>query len=170
MGEFQPLSTAHDRAAFDCGVTELNDFLKRTARQHQEKGVSRTLVLVDSELATTSRIVGFFSLAACESPTSGFPAHVAKGYPRQIPAVRLGRLAVDREFQGRGFGGILLGQAIRIVCHVMQSVGIAGMLVDAKDRDVADYYRQFGFVPFVNDPLQLVLPYSTFSTIPNDAR
>ena len=159
MAEYQLLSRTHDRAAFDCGVPALNEFLRRTARQHQDKGVSRTWVRVDAGMAAPTRIIGFFTLSACESPTSDMPANVAKGYPQIMPAVRLGRLAVDREFQGRGLGADILGEATRLVAHIAEQIGVAAMLVDAKDDEAAAFYRRFGFLPFPTEPHQLVLPY-----------
>ena len=58
------LSRQHDRDAFRCGERDLEDYLKRTARQHNEKGIARTFVLMDTEEQT--RILGFFTLASCE--------------------------------------------------------------------------------------------------------
>lgn len=66
MAEFQALSRKHDRAAFDCGSEPLNSFLKTTARQHQDRGISRTFVLIDPMSAAPLRILGYFTLSACE--------------------------------------------------------------------------------------------------------
>lgn len=108
MAEVQPLSRQHDREAFDCGVEPLNAFLRTTAMQHQEKGVSRTFVLADPAASSPGRILGYFTLSACEGLAAQLPETLAKRMPRHIPAVLLGRLAVDREFQGQGYGGALL--------------------------------------------------------------
>ena len=61
--KIEPLTRDHDREAFDCGNNELNQYLKKTARQHTEKGISRTFVLVDESRA--SEILGFFTLTSC---------------------------------------------------------------------------------------------------------
>lgn len=170
MVEYQPLSRIHDRAAFDCGVPALNDFLRRVARQHQDKGVSRTTIRIDPEIAPATRIIGYFTLSACESPTSRLPVNIAKGYPLVIPAVRLGRLAIDREFHGLGWGGLLLAEAIRRVANLMDQIGIAAMLVDAKDDAAADFYRRFGFVSFPTEPHQLILPFESLRQMSKDVR
>jgi hypothetical protein len=76
MIRLEPLTGHHDRNAFDCGVTALNHWLRRTALQHQSKGISRTFVAVplDNEVIATwcnsgyqelhpSSILGYYALA-----------------------------------------------------------------------------------------------------------
>ena len=58
----EPVTRSHNRRGFDCGEQELNSYLRNTARQHSEKGISRTFVIVDDE--NPSEILGFFSLAS----------------------------------------------------------------------------------------------------------
>ena len=165
MVEVQPLSQEHDRVAFDCGVPALNDFLRRTARQHQEKGVSRTFVLVDSDSPTPRRIIGYFALSACEAVTAVLPANLAKRLPRTIPAVLLWRPAVHRAFHGHGYGSVLLVEAVRRVATTSSLIGIAGLFVDAKDDAAAAFYRRFGFVPLRDNPHRLFLPLDTLVQI-----
>jgi GNAT superfamily N-acetyltransferase len=159
--EFQALSTKHDRKSFDCGVAALNDFLRSTARQHQQKGISRTFVLVDIESENPTRILGYFALSACEGIAPELPAKLTKRLPHAVPAVLLGRLAVDRAFQGKGYGGALLVEAIRRVAGTTSQIGIAGLFVDAKDDGAAAFYRKFGFVPLRSNPHRLFLPLDT---------
>ena len=78
-----------------------------------------------------------------------------------LPAVLLGRLVVDRQHQGRGYGAALLFEAIRRVAATSQEIGIAGLFVDAKDDAAAAFYRKFGFVPLPSDPHRLFLPLET---------
>ena len=143
----------------------MNLFLQRTARQHQKKGVSQTFVLIDEELAWPTRILGYFALTACESPTEDLPTEFARGLPQRIPAVLLGRLAVDRQFQGHGFGTTLMVEALRIVAEIIPKVGICGLFVDAKDDTAAAFYRHFGFVPLLSNPHRLFLPLESILQI-----
>jgi GNAT superfamily N-acetyltransferase len=161
VAAIEALSRKHDRSGFDCGVKALNDFLQSTARQHQEKGISRTFVLVDPDFPNAARIIGYFTLSACECGTAGLPPKLAKRLPRTIPAVLLGRLAVDRRYHGRGYGGALLIEAIRRVATTSQEVGIAGLFVDAKDDAAVAFYRRFGFLPLATNPYRLFLPLAT---------
>lgn len=160
----EALSRDHNRAAFDCGVPALNDFLQRIARQHQRKGVSQTYVLLDEDLAW-ARILGYFALTACESSSADLPSEIARGLPQKIPAVLLGRLAVDRQFHGKGFGKTLLVEAIHVVAEIVPKIGISGLFVDAKDDNAAAFYRHFGFVPLISDPHRLFLPLDSIRQI-----
>lgn len=153
-----PLSRGHDRAGFDCGVAELNAFLKATARQHNEKGISRTFVLTEGD----ARILGFFTLTLCEVHVERLPAGYARKYPQHgLPAVRLGRLAVSRRHQGKGYGELLLAEAIHRTLLIADQAGLIGLFVDAKDDKARSFYERYGFIPLPTDPLHLFLPIAT---------
>ena len=98
----RPLDITHDRSGFDCGTPALNDFLSKTARQHREKGLSNTFVLLDEE--TPSMILGYFTLSFLEVDVSLLPSDHARRLPKlsRLPAAKLARLAVDRRVQGKG--------------------------------------------------------------------
>lgn len=144
--EIRPLNKNHDRTSFDCGNSELNGFLKRAARQAAEKNLSRTFVLVDEDVP--DRILGFFSLTSCEVNITDVPPKEQKKYPPQhgLPAVRLARMAVALEEQKKGFGELLLAEAISRTASVADSVGIIGLFVDAKDEKAKAFYQKYGFV------------------------
>lgn len=98
--QIQPLTGNHDRQGFDCGRQELNDWLRQVARQHQDKGLSKTFVAVREE--EPARICGYYALTLAELENRHLPDAWRK-LPRRIPGVRLGRLAVDRQYHGRGW-------------------------------------------------------------------
>lgn len=158
MLQITPLGKEHDRSAFDCGITELNVFLKSTARQHGEKGISRTFVLHGSD----STILGFYTLTLCEIAAEQLPSRFAKKYPHHgIPAVRLARLAVSRNQQGNGFGEILLLDAFHRTVKIAEQAGLVGLFVDAKNDSAAAFYEKFGFVSCTEKQRQLFLPIIT---------
>jgi GNAT superfamily N-acetyltransferase len=163
--EVQPLSRRFDRVGFDCGVSVLNTFLQATALQHQEKGISRTFVLVEPESNSPNRILGYFTLSACEATSSSLPEKLAKKFPRNIPAVLLGRLAVDKDLHGRGYGGALVFEVIRRVAAASIQIGIAGLFVDAKDKNAVAFYERFGFELLPTDEHRLFLPLPTLIRI-----
>ena len=163
--KLESLSPAHDREGFDRGVEPLNLYLQRTARQHAEKGISRTFVLVEEEAGTPRPLLGFFSLGICELLTEDMPPAFAKRYPSRVPCVRLGRLAVDRRHQGRGIGAALLIAALRKVHAACTEIGGAALIVDAKDVQAAAFYQKFQFQPFPSDPLKLYLPAATIGAL-----
>ena len=160
MPEIVPLARHHDRSRFDCGVPELNSFLKATARQHGDKGISRTFVLSDQEKPAT--IIGYFTLTLCEVRTENLPATYANKYPQHgLPAVRLARLAVSGKYQRKGYGGLLLAEAINRAVLIAEQAGLIGLFVDAKDERAHKFYERYGFVSLPGHALQLFLPLET---------
>lgn len=160
MLEIVPLSRDHDRSGFDCGVTELNAYLRATARLHWEKGISRTFVLVDQDDPAT--ILGFFTLTLCEITIAHLPKNYAKRYPKHgLPAVRLGRLAVGLRQQKKGYGGLLLAEAVHRTVLVNEQAGGIGLFVDAKDGQARSFYERYGFVTLPGQDNRLFLPLKT---------
>ena len=156
MLTIQSLTGNHNRKQFECGKPALDEWLRKTARQHQEKDISQTFVAVDA--AAPARVLGFYSLSACEIVVDELPENLAAKLPRRAPAVRLGRLAVDKAVQGQGLGELLLMDAINRSCQVRGHVGVFALFVDAKDEAAAAFYRKYGFVAFPQAELTLVLP------------
>lgn len=155
-----PLSRDHDRSGFDCGAPALNSFLKAMARQHSEKGISRTFVLVEHNFPAV--ILGYFTLTLCEVRTAHLPAIYAKKYPQHgLPAVRLARLAVSGKYQRKGYGGLLLAEAIHRTVLIAEQAGLIGLFVDAKDERAHKFYQRYGFVSLPGHVLQLFLPLET---------
>jgi GNAT superfamily N-acetyltransferase len=152
------LSKAHDREGFDCGSEPLNVFLKQTARQHAARGISRTFVLIDENVPEPKPILGFFSLNICQIKSDSLSPEDSKKLPRDVSAVRLGRLAVTRTSQRRGLGRLLLVGAMAKFLEIFDRAGGIGLFVDAKDEEAKLYYQQFGFVSLPDNPLELFLP------------
>jgi GNAT superfamily N-acetyltransferase len=159
MRRIEPLTRSHARDAFDCGNEALNSYLRRIARQHAEKGISRTFVMVDTAEPIT--ILCYATLILCEVRTDRLPARIAKKYPSVVPGAKLARLAVDRRWQRRGLGGQLLVDIMARTAAVAETVGIVALFVDAKDGAAANYYKQFGFLPMADTVLHLFLPMAT---------
>lgn len=151
-----PLTGRHDRQGFDCDRQELNDWLRQVARQHQDKGLSKTFVAV-REIEPT-RICGYYALTLAELENRHLPDAWRKKLPHRIPGVRLGRLAVDRQYQGKGLGELLLIDALTRARRIYTEAGGIGLFVDALDAQTAGYYRRFGFEVAPDNPLLLFLP------------
>lgn len=150
-----PLTGSHDRQGFDCGCQELNDWLRQVARQHQDKGLSKTFVAVRED--EPARLCGYYALTLAELENRHLPTAWRKKLPRRIPGVRLGRLAVDRRYQGRGLGELLLLDALTRAWRIHSEAGGIGLFVDALDVRAANYYRRFGFESAPDNPLLLFL-------------
>jgi GNAT superfamily N-acetyltransferase len=102
MIRIEALHQTHNRSQFDCGNVHLNRYLQQTARQHADKGIARTFVLIDED--HRSEILGFFTLMVCEIRVEELPAEFAKKYPPVAPAAKLARLAVSKRRQRQGLG------------------------------------------------------------------
>lgn len=150
-----PLTGSHDRQGFDCGRQELNDWLRQVASQHQEKGLSRTFVATLDEAPNS--ICGYYALTLAELENRNLPEAWRKKMPRRIPGVKLGRLAVDKRFQDKGLGDLLLVDALTRAQRIYQEAGGIGLFVDAIDEQAACYYKRFGFVVMPDNPLLLFL-------------
>jgi len=155
------LAKSHDRDGFECGSEPLNLFLRHTARQHANRGISRTFVLVDEDTPDPKPILGFFSLNLCQIKTESLSADQAKKLPRDVAAVRLGRLAVAKVYQRQGTGKILLVAAMEKFLEIFSTAGGIGLFVDAKGQEARGYYEQFGFVSLPSNELELFLPVKT---------
>ena len=91
------LSTDHDTGDFDCGDETLNHWLKHLAVRNQREGSSRTWVVTDG-----ARVVAYYASSAAVLTRAEATGRTARNQPDPLPAMLLGRLAVDREYQGRG--------------------------------------------------------------------
>ena len=152
-----PLAATHWRDDFDCGDEALNDFLRRYARQQQERDFSRTYVVLTDDEVT---VMAFVSVSAGQVGTASFPAHLKlPRYP--VPVLRIGRLAVDRRAQGKRLGRELMRFALNLALELAARIGIHAVVVDAKDAAARDFYERLGFIPFRDAPLSLFLPVAT---------
>ncbi|MGV1793606.1 GNAT family N-acetyltransferase [Rhizobium sp. A37_96] len=161
----EPISRKHNRKGFDCGQTDLNDFLMKYARQAHESGASKTFVAVDDADSTT--IFGFYTLSPAQVDFDLAPevARPAGGGRHPIGGFRLGRLAVSTSQQGRGLGGELLIAAARRCIQASAQVGGSLLLIDAKDERAAEWYKSYGALEIPKAPLALVLPYSVIINV-----
>lgn len=151
-----PLTGSHDRQRFDCGRQEMNDWLRQVARQHHQKGLSKTFVATLEE--APDRICGYYALTLAELENRHLPEAWRKKLPRRIPGVRLGRLAVDKHYQGKGLGELLLVDALTRAQRIYAEAGGIGLFVDAIDEQASGYYQRFGFVASPDNQLLLFLP------------
>jgi GNAT superfamily N-acetyltransferase len=151
------LSTRHDRAKFDCDVESMNAYLRRFARQNDDKGISRTFVAVES--AETTRIWGYYTLSTGAVAFEQMPERQLPQYP--VPTVLLARLAVDVDAQGQGLGRLMLGDALNRVRRVAQDVGVFAIEVVALSDEARNFYIKRGFAPLRDDPLHLYLTLQT---------
>lgn len=158
MFEEHPFDAAlHDRAGFDSGVAELDDYLKRFADQHRRKGITSVYVLVDA--VAPREILGYYTLSGAEVDVATLAEGERKKLPRYpVPCIRMGRLACRRDRRGQGLGKLLLGCAIDRCREARKQVAAYALIADAKDAAAKSFYEHFGFVATRDRPMTLYLP------------
>ncbi len=158
----EPIGRHHDRDGFDCGAPDLNEYIRRYARQNHQSGGAKTFVAVAP--AEPARVMGFYSISPGAIAFARVPAILTRRLGRyEVPVFRLGRLAVDRSMQGQGLGGDLLLAAGARALAVAAEVGGVALAIDAKDENAARWYERFGALPLLDDPLKLILPLDTIA-------
>lgn len=155
----EKLDAHHDRAAFACGVAELDDYLRRFAGQNEKRGISQHFMAV--AVAGDGRILGYYALSAGAVAFDLLPEELKKKLPRYpVPVAHLGRLAVDRSMQGRGLGEDLQIDALARIGRAAEEIGIHAVEVVAIDDRARTFYEKYGFVPLKDDDRHLYLPLS----------
>lgn len=151
-----PLTAAHDLSSFDCGEPALNDWLRHRAPKNESR-FSRTYVVCKG-----NRVVAYFCISAGAVERGAAPGKVRRNAPETIPVSVIGRLAVDRGHAGKGLGADLLADALRRIASASQSIGIAAVLVQAKDEAAKRFYlRCAEFIEYPEDSRTLFLPIET---------
>lgn len=149
----EKLRRAHAVENFTCGQPALDRFLVRHALQAQQANSSQTYVAVSQ-----AAVVGYYTCVVGQVEHAEAPSRVVKGMPRYpIPLLVLARLAVHREWQGRGLGAGLLRDALGRTLQVADIAGVRALAVHAKDEAAVSFYRHFGFVKSPTDPRHLFL-------------
>jgi hypothetical protein len=158
--DFVPLAKKYQRENFDCGYPSLNDYLKKYARQNHERGIAKTFVAIPQ--SNSLRIDGYYTLSASIIEFKSLPESYQKGIPTYpIPALLIGKLAVDNSVKGQGLGGELLVNALLRAVRASQEIGIFAVRVDAIDLKAKEFYLKHEFIPFSERTLFLFLPMKT---------
>ena len=155
--QLAPLDAAHDRTTFNSGSKPLDRYLQEQVTQDVRRRVAACFVA----LADGQRIAGYYTLASASLLLADLPASTGKKLPRYptVPAVRMGRLAVDQTLKGQGLGGALLADALDRAAR--SEIAAYALMVDAKDEAAAAFYRHHGFIALSDLPLTLFLPLAT---------
>ena len=162
--KIEPLGKIHDRAAFSCGSVELDTYLRERASQEARKQISASFVVVEDG---DNSVIGYYSLSATSILLDDLPEKTAKKLPRypNIPATLLGRLAVDMHHKGRGYGEVLLVDALRRAFQAATDVASFAVVVDSKDEQARLFYEYFGFIAFPDYGLRMFLPMQTVARL-----
>ncbi|MBS0267248.1 MAG: GNAT family N-acetyltransferase [Planctomycetes bacterium] len=159
---FESLRRSHPRAAFDCGQSDVNDWLRTKAFQNQEKRLSATKVLLDRE----GGIAGFYTLATGQVDFGDLPTELARKLPRRaLPVAILAWLGVSMAHQGQKLGDLLLAQALRD-CHAAgQTFAFVAVILDCIDDRAKAFYQRWDFAELPGHPFRLYLSSQTLAAM-----
>jgi len=148
----------HDRPGFACAADALDRYFKTMVTQDIRRHLANCFVAVE---VASGDVAGFRTIAAAGIPTPELSPEITKLLPRYptLPAVRIGRLAVDQRFRGQGLGAAVLADA---AAKALQEPAAAfALLVDAKSAAAVAFYEHHGFQRFKSLPRVLFLPLAT---------
>lgn len=155
----------HDRAAFSCGVEQVDNYFQKTANKLAKADNVRLYVMVDP----AGTVIGFYALNAHAVHFTDLPAKFVRTRPSHgnIPAAYISMIGRDQKFRGGGYGGDLLVDALRRIAVAADAIGVAVVMLDVLDCGDPDrvarrktLYESYGFVSLASNPLRMFLPVS----------
>jgi GNAT superfamily N-acetyltransferase len=153
------LDASHDRTAFHCGNAALDQFLTSLAGQYERRGLGVTYV---ATAPGEHAVAGYYTMASSAVDVSILPAPARKRLPKHpVPAIHLGRLAVDQSRKAQGLGAKLLLDCLRRSAELSHGLGVAVIDVWAIDENARSFYLHHDFLPLADDPYHLYLPMAT---------
>jgi GNAT superfamily N-acetyltransferase len=156
----EELASHHKRELFRCASTSIEEYLRTLARKQDRNDSTRVHVYANEQ----GRIAGYFTLSAATLELRDLPEEIQRGRPKfPLPATLLGRFGVDRDFENRGLGSLLLGLALLNACTASKLVASAAIVLtianDASEQASA-LYRKYGFSPLPSNANQMILMMS----------
>lgn len=159
------ISPSHAVSGFSCGVQDLDDYLHKYAAQNHARRISTAYVAVDRSIAfdaTSKPVMGYYTLSNLSIAKDELPAKVVRGLPGYpIPAILLGRLAVEKALQKQQLGKFLLFDSFGKVIQSSSQVAAFALVVDAMFDHLVPWYKKFGFQECLNTPRRLFISVKT---------
>lgn len=156
----------HDRSHFSCGVLQIDNFLKLTAKKGSKADVVRIWVIINDN----SEVIGFYGINMHSVDVGDMPQSYAKKAMKHglLPAAFIAMVGVDSGQQGKGIGGILIADALNRIARVSEEIGTCVIILDVFDDGNSEavelrkaYYEAFGFISLPSQPLRLFMPVQT---------
>ena len=154
------ITVEHNTAAFDSGEATLDEWLRRWALRNSSSGVSRCFVICEGKT-----VIGYYTLSSGAVAREAAPKALRRNMPDPLPAMLLGRLAVDRQYHNQGLGSALLRDAMLRTLSISQQTGVALMFVHALHDRAKQFYLSRGFVQSPLQPMTLMMTVATVRAI-----
>jgi predicted GNAT family N-acyltransferase len=155
----------HDRAAFSCGNSSLDQYIRERASQDIKRGLASVFVITTKD--DTKTILAYYTLSSRELKLEQLPAEIAKkaGKYEYVGVTLLGRMAVSEKYKGTGLGALTLMEALDKSVTAAKDVASWAVFVEAIDDNAADFYRKYGFIELPEDKRKLFLPMTTIAKL-----
>lgn len=169
----EQLEKHHDRASFSCGNEQLDRYLHSVASQDKKRNIAIPYVIFDRE---RQKIIGYYALSMSSINLEQLPQSIAHKLPKYplIGVTLIGRLAVDRNYRGSGWGKLLIMDALSRSLAASKTTGCFAVVVEAIDDRAASFYQRFEFQTFPDQPYKLFRTMTnidrTFALIPKIKR
>jgi ribosomal protein S18 acetylase RimI-like enzyme len=167
----EPLDpTKHDRAAFSCGVGQIDNFFKKTANKLSKADNLRVYMMTEDG----KTVIGFYAINAHSIDYRELPEKYARTRPSHgnIPAAYISMIGRDEKYKGGGYGGDLLVDCLKRIAGVANQIGTAVVILDVLDcgddektKRRLDLYRAYGFQPLPSIPMRMYLPVATIKAL-----
>ncbi len=145
-----------ETAFFDCGENSLNIWLREKAQKNHKSGASKVFVISEGK-----RIAGFYCLSTFSIAHIVSPRSLTRNMPDPLPALLLGRLAIDKNYQGFGIGALLLQDAILRTLNISREIGLIGLVTNPLSERARSFYLKYGFIDCPGSNPTLILPIKT---------
>jgi GNAT superfamily N-acetyltransferase len=139
--------TRHNRDQLDSGEPILDEWLRRYAGQNRRRDTAATWAITDAD----DVVMAYASVAMTGIDRSTAPPEVVKGAPDPIPAVLLGRLAVDKRYGNLGVGTVLTAHVLATAVELNEKAACRAVVVTGLNQDARACWQRLGFHPFYPD-------------------
>lgn len=157
----------HNIEKFSCGIKELDTYLKQQAGQETKKMVTAVYII---RKIKSAEVIGYYTLSTNSIELTNLPESSIRKLPKYkaLPALLIGRLAIDINYQGQGIGEKMLLDALNRSYLLSKQVGCFAVIVDAKDKKSSNFYEKYGFKRSIKKPYKLYLPMLTIINLIED--
>jgi GNAT superfamily N-acetyltransferase len=160
----EPLDNKHNRSGFSCGKDLLDNYFRRQAKQDVKRKLSACFVMADKK---SGKVKGYYTLTGSSVSNELIPDSFRKKLPKSyssLPTILLGRLAIDKDFQGQGIGKVLLIDSLKRCYETSDSIGAYAVIVDPLDNDAELFYEKYGFIKLYHSG-KMFLPIKTIKEL-----
>ena len=142
----EPLNALHKKSDFSCGNEMLDTYIQKQASQDVKRKLTACFVIKEKD---SNQIKGYYTLSNNSISLLHVPEHLQRKLPRNyesIPAILMGRFAVDNKFKGQGIGKLILLDALKRSWEIAKTIGSFAVIVDPIDQDAEHFYLKYGFI------------------------